>query len=148
VINVAERLDIKIKGQKAYCFSGHDKKTPSLSFEPKRNIWKCFGCGRGGNGLKLVMEVRSCSFKEAIDWFIGEFGLGIKRIHGGTSKRVPTKKLIIPITQKIQSVFNADTELYTWLIEKCGSVKAKEGQQYLQDHGISQNWQTASVFGN
>lgn len=146
VIDVATRLNIRIKGRKAYCFSGHDKKTPSLSFEPKRNIWKCFGCGKGGDGIKLVMEVCSCNFKAALDWFSAEFGcsssgaskLDKKRIPCVTSKRVTKNIQTIPRNHKTQPEFTADIELYTWFIHKCGSVKAKQGQLYLNNHGISQ----------
>ncbi len=145
IIDVANRLNIKIKGRKAYCFSGHDKKTPSLSFEPKRNIWKCFGCGKGGDGIKLVMEVCSCNFKAALDWFSAEFGcnssgisrLDKKRIRYVKSNHVNKIKQTTTSDHTIQSQFMADIELYTWFINKCGTVKAKQGQQYLKNHGIS-----------
>ncbi|MBU1208360.1 MAG: hypothetical protein KKH04_15775 [Proteobacteria bacterium] len=39
------------------CVGGHDARTPSLCFQPSKNLWHCFGCGKGGDTIKLVMEV-------------------------------------------------------------------------------------------
>jgi DNA primase len=44
----------------------HDEKTPSFSVSPSKNIYKCFGCGRGGNAVSFVMEHEGYSFPEAI----------------------------------------------------------------------------------
>lgn len=148
VMDIAARLQIKIKGHKAFCFAGHDKKTPSLSFEPNRNIWTCFGCGKKGNGINLVMEVFSCDFKTALDWFRSEYGVGTtrsigigqKQIYGRAKpKRKPEFKQASLQKHKVQSEFSPDHELYTWLVEKCGAVESIQGQQYLNDHGISRD---------
>jgi DNA primase len=44
----------------------HDEKTPSFTVSPSKNIFKCFGCGRGGNAVSFVMEHEGYSFPEAI----------------------------------------------------------------------------------
>lgn len=44
----------------------HDEDTPSMVVSPAKNIWKCFGCGKGGNVVNFIQEHEGTSFPEAI----------------------------------------------------------------------------------
>ncbi|NNE27105.1 MAG: hypothetical protein HKN09_09700, partial [Saprospiraceae bacterium] len=44
----------------------HDEKTPSFTVSPSKNIYKCFGCGKGGGPVQFIMEHDQLSFPEAI----------------------------------------------------------------------------------
>ena len=44
----------------------HDEKTPSFMVSPAKGIYKCFGCGKGGNAVNFVMEVEQISYYEAL----------------------------------------------------------------------------------
>ena len=44
----------------------HREKTPSFSVAAEKQIFHCFGCGKGGNVIKFIMEVENISFVEAI----------------------------------------------------------------------------------
>lgn len=44
-----------------------DQKTPSLFYYPKTNSVYCFSCGKSGDIISVVRELRKCTFKEAID---------------------------------------------------------------------------------
>ena len=44
----------------------HGEKTPSFTVSPTKNIYKCFGCGRGGGSVHFLMEHEKLSFPEAI----------------------------------------------------------------------------------
>lgn len=44
----------------------HNEKTPSFMVSPGKNIYKCFGCGESGNGVRFVMEYEGLGFVEAI----------------------------------------------------------------------------------
>lgn len=44
----------------------HNEKTPSFSVSASKGIFKCFGCGKGGNALTFLMEIEHLSFVEAI----------------------------------------------------------------------------------
>jgi DNA primase len=142
IIEVAARLGIQVRSTKAMCFSGHDKASPSLSFLKSRNTWRCFGaCGLHGDGITLVMEKEELDFKGALTWFARKFGVDIIRHnHGSTDRRrTPrSKKLIISkAASPEQQEFFSDSEIYEWLIGKCGIVSSSIGIEYLRTHGIS-----------
>ena len=44
----------------------HDEKTPSFTVSPAKGIYKCFGCGKGGNSVNFVMEHEQFSYPEAL----------------------------------------------------------------------------------
>lgn len=44
----------------------HNEKTPSFTVSPVKNIYKCFGCGEGGNAVNFLMELEQLSYPEAI----------------------------------------------------------------------------------
>ncbi len=53
------------RGCKALC-PFHDEKTPSLSIDPKKGLYKCFGCGKAGDHLTFLQEHGRLSFAEAV----------------------------------------------------------------------------------
>jgi len=53
----------------------HDEKTPSFNVNPVRGIYKCFGCGKGGNAIQFVMDVENLSFVEAVKQLASRFSL-------------------------------------------------------------------------
>lgn len=44
----------------------HNEKTPSFIVSPHKGIFKCFGCGKGGNAVNFLMEHEQITFVEAI----------------------------------------------------------------------------------
>ncbi len=44
----------------------HQEKTPSFIVSPSKNIFKCFGCGKGGNLIDFIMELKGLKFIEAL----------------------------------------------------------------------------------
>ena len=44
----------------------HNEKTPSFSVSPRRGIFKCFGCGEGGDVIGFVMKNENLTFYEAV----------------------------------------------------------------------------------
>lgn len=55
------------------CF--HKETTPSLSVDMNRGIFKCFGCGKGGDGLTFVQQRYNLSFFEALRLVSSDFGI-------------------------------------------------------------------------
>ncbi len=56
----------------------HDEKTPSFTVSPTRNIYKCFGCGKGGNGVNFLMEHEGFSYPEALRYLAKKYNIEIE----------------------------------------------------------------------
>ena len=57
IVKVAEYYGLKLnRAYKCVC-PFHKEKTASLSISPSKQIWKCFGCGKGGDAISLVSEL-------------------------------------------------------------------------------------------
>ncbi|MEF2940830.1 MAG: CHC2 zinc finger domain-containing protein, partial [Oscillospiraceae bacterium] len=44
----------------------HSEKTPSFSVSPDKQIYHCFGCGKGGGVISFIMEIENLSFQDAV----------------------------------------------------------------------------------
>ena len=56
----------------------HGEKTPSFTVSPAKNIFKCFGCGQGGNSTKFIMEHENVSFPDALRYLADKYGIEIQ----------------------------------------------------------------------
>lgn len=57
----------------------HKEKTPSFNVNPERGIFKCFGCGKGGNAITFLMDVEHVSFVEALEELAERYGIEVPR---------------------------------------------------------------------
>lgn len=55
----------------------HSEKTPSFSVAPKKQIYHCFGCHKGGNAIKFLMEISNMSFLDAVRSLAAEYGIDL-----------------------------------------------------------------------
>lgn len=55
----------------------HQEKTASLMISPDKQIWHCFGCGKGGDIFAFVMEMEGLSFPEAVRLLAPKAGVQI-----------------------------------------------------------------------
>ena len=44
----------------------HREKSPSFMIKEEKQLWHCFGCGKGGDAFGFLMEIESIDFKEAL----------------------------------------------------------------------------------
>ncbi|MGN8055670.1 DNA primase [Pedobacter sp. 22163] len=69
IVEVIQRhnITLKQKGEKwSACCPFHDEKSPSFSVSTSKQIYKCFGCGEGGDAIKFVMKKENLDFISAI----------------------------------------------------------------------------------
>ena len=56
----------------------HNEKTPSFVVSPSKGVYKCFGCGKGGNAVTFVMEHEGVSYPEALKIVAKRYGIEIQ----------------------------------------------------------------------
>ena len=76
---ISEYLPLKRAGKdfKALC-PFHNEKTPSFYVSPSKQIYKCFGCGEGGNVFSFLMAQEKLSFTEAVRMLADRSGIKIE----------------------------------------------------------------------
>lgn len=70
----------------------HDEKTPSFSVSPAKNIYKCFGCGEGGNPVQFIIRHENMSFPEAIRYLAQKYKIEVEETEN-TAEELEKKEI-------------------------------------------------------
>lgn len=86
----------------------HQEKTPSFMVNPELQIYKCFGCGKGGDAISFIQEVEGVEFREALEMLAEKAGVVLKfeRKQGGG------------VRDQLLAVNEAAAEYYHFLLSK------------------------------
>jgi DNA primase len=55
----------------------HDEKTPSFVVSPTKGIYKCFGCGKGGNSIMFIQDLQGANYPEALRYVAAKYNIEI-----------------------------------------------------------------------
>jgi DNA primase len=58
----------------------HGERTPSFNVNPARNIFKCFGCGKGGDAVTFLREHENLTYIEALRWLARKYGIELQEV--------------------------------------------------------------------
>ncbi len=58
----------------------HGEKTPSFNVNPTRNIFKCFGCGKGGDAITFLKEHENLTYVDALRWLARKYSIDIQEV--------------------------------------------------------------------
>ncbi|UCF04445.1 MAG: DNA primase [bacterium] len=85
---ISALIDLKKTGRnfKALC-PFHGEKTPSFIVSPEKQIYHCFGCGKGGNVFHFLMDHEGISFVEAVRRLGKDLGVDVDRYIGRGEER-------------------------------------------------------------
>ena len=76
---IGDYVTLKKKGVNYQaCCPFHNEKTPSFVVSPSKGVYKCFGCGKGGNAVTFVMEHESVSYPEALKMVAKRYGIEVE----------------------------------------------------------------------
>ncbi|MDP3732901.1 MAG: DNA primase, partial [Candidatus Daviesbacteria bacterium] len=123
---VQEYLPLKKAGInfKAPC-PFHSEKTPSFIVSPERQIFKCFGCQKGGDIFTFLMEKEGMEFKEALEMLAKKAGVTLKQGESGKGKGI--KDRLFEVNLKAQEFFH-------YLLTK--HSLGKKPLEYLKNRGL------------
>ncbi len=127
---VSSYMPLKRSGRnfKALC-PFHEEKTPSFMVHPEKQIYKCFGCGKGGNAIHFVMEKEHLSFPEAVRALAERYGIAVPEARG-EQREAGFKKDALS-----QAVAMAASFYHRCLLD--GLRGGKQAMEYLTGRGIS-----------
>ena len=76
---ISDYVTLKKKGVNYQaCCPFHNEKTPSFVVSPSKGVFKCFGCGKGGNAVTFVMEHEGVTYPEALKIVARKYGIEVK----------------------------------------------------------------------
>jgi DNA primase len=128
---VGEYVQLKKAGQN---FRGlcpfHSEKSPSFNVHPTRQIYHCFGCGKGGDVFSFVMEMEKCEFPDAIRLVAEKCGIAIPR----PKERSPEER---KENQQRAALVEMHREAQTFFVKQLtGTLEGKAARAYLEDRGL------------
>ena len=112
----------------------HGERTPSFHVVPDRQMYHCFGCGKGGGVISFVMELENLPYPEAIRHLAKMAGMEFPEEEGDDRYR-QRKKRLLALNKEAARFFHAR------LYEPAG----QRALSYLQGRGLSQG--TLTRFG-
>lgn len=135
---ISSRITLKKAGRnfKGLC-PFHNEKSPSFMVSPDRQMWHCFGCGKGGSVIDFVMAYDHLEFIEALEDLADLAGVQLDR----KSYATPADKQ----KQQIYEVNHLASEYYHYLLTKHGI--GADARDYLKHRGVSDKSIDTFVLG-
>ena len=131
---VGEYVRLKKTGKD---FSGlcpfHQEKTPSFTVSPIKQIFYCFGCGKGGDVYNFVMDMDKCEFPEAVKVVAEKCGIAIPRQKERSPearKENQQRTVLVEMHREAQTFFVKQVE---------GTPEGKAARAYLEDRGLDKD---------
>ncbi len=122
----------------ALCPLHNDKKSPSLSISPDKQVFHCFGCGAGGNVIHFVMAAEHLDFMDAVKLLADRAGVPVPEFSGNSEKAKET-------TDKKQLIYKINADAARYFYSNLAGEKGKKALEYLQNRGIKNS--TIKMFG-
>lgn len=96
------------------CCPFHDEKTPSFVVSPAKQIYKCFGCGKGGNAVNFIMDLQNKSYPEALRYLADKFNITIQETkeEPKNQEEENLKEQLLHINQLANNFFRTFPELW------------------------------------
>ncbi len=136
---ISEYAKVKRVGTRfaALCPLHNDKKSPSLSISPDKQLFHCFGCGAGGNVIHFIQAAEHLDFMDAVRFLAERAKIPVPEFRSGSKPQnnVDRKELIYKI----------NSEAARYFYQNLAGEAGKEALLYLKDRGIKNS--TIKMFG-
>ncbi len=134
---VSEHVRLKKRGRN---YSGlcpfHNEKTPSFSVLEDKGIFKCFGCGKGGDVFSFVMQMEGLTFPEALQRLAKRANIEIEQVQSEDELRARNQR---------DSIFDVLKAAATWYFRTLRVADGKSAMDYLLKRGLEP--ETIRKFG-
>jgi DNA primase len=114
----------------------HSEDTPSFFVHPEWGIFKCFGCGKGGNALTFVMEYYRMSFPEAVRFLAQRVGLPLPEEAGSEGREE---------SGHVQMLYRAMQAAAQFYQETLWRAEGEQARRYAFGRGLKS--ETLRAFG-
>ena len=136
---ISQYVTLKRKGRN---FVGlcpfHNEKSPSFSVSPDKQIFKCFGCGVGGNVFHFISKVENISFGESVQMLAERAGVELPKSQNSEDEHTSILK------SKVYEVNKEAAEFYHQNLYKSTS---KAGQEYIKKRKLDNNTLKSFLIG-
>jgi DNA primase len=112
----------------------HNEKTPSFSVSPDKQIYHCFGCGKGGGVISFIMSIENLSFPDAVRFLADKNGM-----------TVPEESADQEIPRQRKRMLELNREAARWFYACLNGPGGAKAAAYLDKRGITRK--TANRFG-
>lgn len=115
-------------------YPDHNEKSPSFGVSPEKGFYHCFGCQRGGDAIKLVMELKNLPFAEAVSHLGEKFGVELE-FEGRSPEEERAAKARTSRRRSAYRALAAAAAYYHKYLLKASS--AEEARRYLKGRGMA-----------
>ena len=124
---VGRRVKLVRKGRVMWgCCPFHAEKSPSFKVENERRTYKCFGCGKGGDCFRWLVETEGLSFPESVEKLAAEAGVELPKWSPEDEAREQKKKSLYDIVELAAQFYEAQLR----------EPAAREARDYLKGRGL------------
>lgn len=107
----------------------HDENTPSFSVTEEKQIFHCFGCGKGGNVFSFIMEIEQFNFIESVKYLAAQSHIELPEVKSTNKSEISTE------ATTLLSAFEWLTKYYHHLLKY--TENGETALDYFRDRGIS-----------
>ncbi|MBI5613397.1 DNA primase [Candidatus Gottesmanbacteria bacterium] len=131
-IDIVDFIGSRVKLSKAgRNFKGlcpfHSEKSPSFMVSPDRQVFHCFGCGKGGSAIDFLMELEHLEFSEALVELAEKTGVALEHKASTTESG--------KLKEQIYSANHLASEYYQYLL--LSHTLGKVACEYLENRGVT-----------
>lgn len=114
---------------------GHSERTPSFAVNESGQFYKCFGCGRGGNAIKFVMEMESIDFPDAVTLLCEKAHVALPEDDGNYKSEFETNKKHAD-KERLYALMRETAMFY---VKQLRGPNANNHRAYLEKRGLEKS---------
>ncbi len=139
---ISEYAKLKRVGNRyaALCPFHNDKKSPSLSVAPDKQLFHCFGCGVSGNVINFIMQIENLEFYDALKYLADRAHIPVPE-PGSPADRKKREET----ADKKQRIYQINAEAARYFYRNLAGEQGKEAYAYLREREIQNS--TIKLFG-